>query len=177
MTMTMSRRCLAAIVGFAAIVACCDSAFACFFQVLLPHRARCCCCRRQRQCDRGATVGSRQRRSDETNRQSAAVATLERFLAALATEDITSAYELVAPSSKEEGDPIAYRARLDAESFRKELFGVRLEKFEKYELGASRWESTDRFRIWARFGGDNDEAVIVREEGQWYVADPIHIIR
>ena len=53
-----------------------------------------------------------------------------------------------------------------------------LGKFKDYKLGQSRWESPDCFRIWVTFGGsDNDETQIVRENGKWYVADPIHIIR
>lgn len=114
-----------------------------------------------------------------------AVAVLETFLGALAAGEVERAYKLVAPSSKKNGDPIAYRAKLDFESFIWELRGGILEtgrdpdpKFFQYQFGESRWESENCFRIWIHFaGGDNDEAMILRESDTWYVADPVHIIR
>ena len=103
---------------------------------------------------------------------------LESFLGYLAQGDYERAYRLVAPSSKKQGDPIAYRARLDYEAFLRELRARSRRKFVEYALGNHRWESPSRFRIKVIFpAGDIDEALIVREEKGWYVADPIHIIR
>jgi hypothetical protein len=82
----------------------------------------------------------------------------------------------VAPSSKANGDPIAYHAPLDFESFAKEITSPA--KFKNYKLGESRWETSSTFRQLINVDGwDNDETMIVCEEGKWYVADPIHIIR
>jgi len=116
-----------------------------------------------------------------------ALGVLETFLGALASKDFKVAYALVAPSSKKRGDPIAYRARLDYKAFLGELSphvdddtapSGGLRKFMGYELGDRRWESPDRFRVLVTFQGwDNDEVLIVQENGKWYVADPIHIIR
>jgi hypothetical protein len=44
-----------------------------------------------------------------------------KSLGRLATGRWNEAYELVAPSSKENGDPIAYGAKVDYRSFQKEL--------------------------------------------------------
>ncbi len=40
-----------------------------------------------------------------------------------------------------------------------------------------RHENKSRFRVWIDFGGDRDEALIVKDAGRWFVADPIHISR
>jgi len=121
------------------------------------------------------------------------LAVLETFLGHLAAGQFDAAYKLVAPSSKENGDPIAYNAALDYASFLKELQPPKLEtwgedtdqptanirdKFKGYELGKSRWEDEKRFRVWVTFQKwDRDEVLIVHEDGSWYIADPIHIIR
>ena len=44
-------------------------------------------------------------------------------------------------------------------------------------MGGRRTEKNGVVRIWVSFGGDNDETMLVRRNGFWYVADPIHIIR
>ena len=121
------------------------------------------------------------------------LAVLETFLGHLAAGQINAAYKLVAPSSKENGDPIAYHAALDYASFLKELQPPKLEtwgegsdqpsgdirdKFKNYETGNSRWETKTRFRVFITCGkSDTDEVLLVYERGQWYVADPVHIIR
>ncbi len=112
------------------------------------------------------------------------VVVLETFLKNLAEGRIDEAYSLVAPSSREKGDPIAYHAKLDREAFGRELGvapgdigGVPNAKFARYEMGTQRWETMHLLRVWIDFGGDRDEAMIVHEAGRWYVADPIHIIR
>jgi hypothetical protein len=103
---------------------------------------------------------------------------LKRFLFALAEGETQRAYDLVAPTTKESGDPVAYRAKADFRSFAAEAKAQSREKFENYELGRRREEGKDRVRIFVHFtGGDNDETMLVREDGRWYVADPIHIIR
>ena len=103
---------------------------------------------------------------------------LRAFLRALTKEDLKGAHALVAPSTKEEGDPIAYRAKADYDSFAAEAAGQPAEKFGAYRLGKRREEAKGRVRIFVHFdGGDNDETLLVREDGRWYVADPIHIIR
>ena len=102
---------------------------------------------------------------------------LRSFLCALTKEDLKEAHALVAPSTKENGDPIAYRAKADYDSFAAEATG-RAEKFGEYRLGMRREEEKGRVRIFVHFeGGDNDETLLVLEDGRWYVADPIHIIR
>ena len=125
--------------------------------------------------------------SQRTAEKNQAMGVLETFLGALASKDFRTAYELVAPSSKKHGDPIAYNTPLNYKSFLGELSlhvsddtsadgGLR--KFMGYKLGDHRWESPDRFRVLVTFQGwDRDEVLIVREDGKWYVADPIHIIR
>ena len=101
---------------------------------------------------------------------------LKEFLMALSLSDYKSAYTYIAPSSITSGDPVAYNAPLDYASFVNEISGTY--KYLNYELGDYRWESDERFYILINFSnGDNDEALLVLESGQWYVADPIHIIR
>ena len=108
----------------------------------------------------------------------AAIHQLIRFLSYLNHGDNQLAYSLVALSSIKNGDPVAYNANLDWESFKKELASVSRSKFGDYHLGKLRWESLNRLRVFVHFaGGDNDETVLVCENGQWFVADPIHIIR
>jgi hypothetical protein len=103
---------------------------------------------------------------------------LQAFLGALAKKDLTRAHGLVAPSTKEGGDPIAYRAKVDYDTFAAEAAGQPAGKFGAYRLGKRREEARGRVRIWVHFEcGDNDETLLVREGGRWYVADPIHIIR
>ena len=102
---------------------------------------------------------------------------LIRFLSYLSHSEDRHAYALIAPSSIRTGDPIAYHAALDWASFSKELDTER-QKFAKYHLGNLRWESPDRLRVFVHFeGDDNDEVLLIRENAQWRVADPIHIIR
>lgn len=108
--------------------------------------------------------------------QTEPVLALEHFLAALSQGQFEEAYSLVAPSSKANGDPIAYRAPLDFESFVMEIKSPA--KFERCRYGESKWQSSDCFRQLVNLDGwDNDETMIVLEGGHWYVADPIHIIR
>lgn len=103
---------------------------------------------------------------------------LKRFLFALSEGETQRAYDLVAPTTKESGDPVAYRAKADFRSFAAEAKALSREKFANYELGRRREDGKDRVRIFVHFtGGDNDETMLVREDGRWYVADPIHIIR
>ena len=107
-----------------------------------------------------------------------AIHQLIRFLSYLRHGDDQLAYSIVAPSSTKNGDPIAYNAALDWSSFKKELSSETRGKFGDYHLGELRWESPKRLRVFVHFaGGDNDETVLVCENGQWFVADPIHIIR
>jgi hypothetical protein len=136
----------------------------------------------------------------KANDEGLALAVLEDFLGNLSVGDFKAAYQFVAPSSIKNGDPIAYKAPLDYESFVKELAPfvkqktvvqpdgtqvtvVELPKFKNYKTGATRWEGPNRFRVWVTFqekgtgSVDNDEVLLVRENGKWYVADPIHIIR
>lgn len=113
------------------------------------------------------------------------IGVVETLLGRLAAGELEAAYGLVAPSSKKKGAPIAYRAKLDYRSFLREVqsqFSDAGEdpypKFRQYKLGKHRWQTKTCFRIWIHFqGGDNDEAMVVREQGAWYVADPMHIIR
>jgi hypothetical protein len=103
---------------------------------------------------------------------------LKTFLKALADQDVKSAHTHVAPETKEKGDPIAYQAKADFNSFETEAKSQAHQKFAKYKLGEQRTDGNDKYRIWIHFdGGDNDEALLVRVKGRWYVADPIHIIR
>lgn len=109
---------------------------------------------------------------------------LKAFMKRMAHGEFEKAYELVAPSSIKNGDPIAYRTPLDFASFRRELEGVGYSdgeipfpKFANYRVGKQRWETMKIFRIFIHMGGDNDEVMIVHEQGRWYIADPIHIIR
>jgi hypothetical protein len=111
-------------------------------------------------------------------------AVLKAFMNRMAQGKIEKAYELVAPSSKKNGDPIAYQTPLDLASFRRELEGIGYSdgefpfpKFANYRVGKQRQQTKDIFRIFIHMGGDNDEAMIVREQGRWYIADPVHIIR
>jgi hypothetical protein len=135
----------------------------------------------------------------KTTDEGLALAVLEDFLGNLSVGDFKAAYEFVAPSSKKNGDPIAYQAPLDYKSFVKELAPfvkekivmqpdgkqvttIELPKFKNYKLGAKRWEGLDRFRVVVTFPTVNgitdiDEVLLICEKGQWYVADPIHIIR
>jgi hypothetical protein len=128
----------------------------------------------------------------ENEAEAAAVEELVSFLALLAARDVKAAYDKIAPSSRQHGDPIAYRSPLDFDSFTREFADVCAtpfgggpdatpgngqNKFRHYTLGSRRWESPDRFRVTIDFGGDIDEALLVREAGRWYVADPVHIIR
>jgi hypothetical protein len=126
------------------------------------------------------------------------VAVLETFLGRLAAKDYSGAYSLVAPSSKKNGDPIAYHIPVDFRSFLAELEpfsrplrcgstesqtlvcpnNLYVRKFARYAMGGYRWENASRFRIVVVLDGwDTDEVLLVREDGRWYVADPIHIIR
>jgi hypothetical protein len=101
---------------------------------------------------------------------------LKDFLKALSLSEYESAYTYIAPSSKISGDPVVYNTPLDYNSFVNEIAGTY--KYLDYALGDYRWESDEHFYIWITFGsGDKDEALLVLEDGQWYVADPIHIIR
>lgn len=110
---------------------------------------------------------------------------LHTFMKRLATGQLEKAYVLVAPSSKKNGDPIANRAPLDFASFRREVEAMRNDiadeipfpKFSGYRTSTQRRPAPDLVRITIHMGGDNDETMIVRENGRWYVADPLHIIR
>ncbi len=107
------------------------------------------------------------------------ISTLRAFLNHLSEAQDENAYGLVAPSSKERGDPIAYHAKLDFQAFQSELPDPETRgKFARYEIKNTRSESDVRVRIFVTLDGwDNDETLIVKENGRWYVADPIHIIR
>lgn len=106
------------------------------------------------------------------------VEALRSFLAHLASGNYAGAYAHVAPSTKQAGDPICYRVKVNYDNFVRESSGRPGAKFAAYRLGKMRREADGRIRIWVHFnGGDNDEALILREGGWWYVADPIHIIR
>jgi hypothetical protein len=79
------------------------------------------------------------------------------------------------------GDPIAANARADLAALADEIAAALAAspgKFTHWRLGDSRCQDETTFRIWLHFdSGDNDEAIIILEEGRWFVADPIHIIR
>lgn len=103
---------------------------------------------------------------------------LENFLSALAGKDPERAYTHVAPDTKKNGDPIAYRAKADYDSFLAEVKGCPASKFGAFKFGKQRTVSKTEVRIFVHFeGGDNDETLIVKDGDRWYVADPIHIIR
>lgn len=117
-------------------------------------------------------------RADEPGRPDGAEAALRDFLDALAKQETRRAYSLVAPSTREGGDPIAYRAKADYDAFAQEAEGQPAAKFAAYDLGKRRDLGPDCVRLFVHFkGGDNDETLLVRVGGIWYVADPIHIIR
>ncbi len=102
---------------------------------------------------------------------------LVRFLSYVTHGNNRHAFDLIAPETKKNGDPIAYDSPVDWKSFLNEL-PVNRKKFGQYHLGKIRWESPHCFRIFVHFsGGDNDEVMMVRKDGKWFVADPIHIIR
>ncbi len=106
------------------------------------------------------------------------MAVLETFLGLLTEKQLEAAYGHIAPSSKAKGDPIAYNTPLDYESFVAEAEKVDPQKFAGYRIGASRWQGEHLYRVMVTLDGwDNDEVMIVKQEGRWYVADPIHIIR
>lgn len=111
------------------------------------------------------------------------IAALRSFLRFLAAEKVDKAYKLVAPSSRKNGDAVVTGVPLDFASFRREFGKVQsTARFQEYRLGKRRWENPKRLRVWVTLIGpglsrDNDEAVMVLENGRWYVADPIHIIR
>jgi hypothetical protein len=103
---------------------------------------------------------------------------LRTFLKALADKDTKAAYEHVAPSTKDGGDPIAYQAKCDFASFANEAKAAGHAKFAQYKLGEQKPDGENKVRILLHFaGGDNDETMLIRVGGRWYVADPIHIIR
>jgi hypothetical protein len=103
---------------------------------------------------------------------------LRAFLKALADEDTRSAYSHVALDTRKNGDAIAYQAKCDYESFTAEAKKQGHRKFAEYKLGEQRSEGENKVRIWLHFvSGDNDETMLIRVAGRWYVADPIHIIR
>ena len=128
---------------------------------------------------RTARAGADEPKRSEARRDPAVPVTVLRdFLHALEANDTRGAYALVAPSTKERGDPIAYRAAADYASFVSEVERQSPGKFGAYELGAVRPGGCGRRRVWVHFsGGDNDEVLMIREGGRWYVGDPIHIIR
>ena len=103
---------------------------------------------------------------------------LESFLKALADQEPKRAYSLVASDTKTKGDPIASGTQVDYDSFLTEVQGRPATKFGAYSLGQQRIVSDAEVRITVHFeDGDNDETLIVKVGNQWYVADPIHIIR
>jgi len=115
---------------------------------------------------------------DDPRHSDGASEALRQFLSALSNSEIKRAYGLVAPSTKEDGDPIANRTHVDQESFHAEVRTQPPEKFGAYVFGKRSVENENRVRIFVHFkSGDNDETLIVREGGRWYVADPVHIIR
>ncbi len=122
-------------------------------------------------------------RNDQIQQEAECIGVLETFLGALAIGNTKTAFELVAPTSKAIGDPIGHRYPLTEETLAENMrtrvdASQGLAKFWLYRFGASRWESPTRFRLWLHFAsGDNDETMIVLENGRWYIADPIHIIR
>ena len=159
------------------------AAAACCFMVLLSAWRSSCQAGR---CERPCLTSSRfvvQQVNDDgriaARPASDPITTLRAFLNHLAQGQDQSAYALVAPSSKELGDPIAYRAKLDFKSFRNELADSdNRGKFARYKISEAHWESESQARVFVTLGGwDNDETLIVSENGHWYVADPIHIIR
>jgi len=117
-------------------------------------------------------------RADEPAVDDGADAVLRDFLDALAKQETRRAHSLVAPTTRDQGDPIAYRAKADYDSFAQEAAAQPAAKFAAYDVGKRRIEHKDCVRIFVHFkGGDSDETMLVREGGIWYVADPIHIIR
>ena len=81
-------------------------------------------------------------------------AVLKAFMSRMAQGKIEKAYELVAPSSKKNGDPIAYQTPLDLASFRRELEGLGYSdgefpfpKFANYRVGKQRQQTKAIFRI------------------------------
>jgi hypothetical protein len=132
------------------------------------------------------------------------LAVLKAFLLLIAEECDEQANALIAPTSKKNGDLFVRGAKLDFESFRSELFKVRElydyrnlpisdselgfegtglvrykhDKFRRFQVIDVVHESRSLVKFTIRLDGwDTDETHIVCEDGQWYVADPIHIIR
>jgi quercetin dioxygenase-like cupin family protein len=116
--------------------------------------------------------------ADDPRQQDKPREALRQFLSWLSKGETRQAYALVAPSTKEDGDPFVKGKGLDYDSFMAEVSRQPPEKFAAYEFGERRMESKDRVRLFVHFkGGDNDETLLVREGERWYVADPIHIVR
>jgi hypothetical protein len=117
-------------------------------------------------------------RGDDPPVDARAQGALENFLSALAGKAPERAYSHVAPETKKKGDPIAYGAKADYDSFLAEVKSQPAAKFGAFKLGKQRTVSKAEVRIFVHFeGGDNDETLIVKVGDRWYVADPIHIIR
>lgn len=103
---------------------------------------------------------------------------LESFLGALADNDPERAYSHVAPDIKKKGDPTASGTKFDYDSFLAEVQKRPVTKFGAFKFGKRRNVSETEVRIFVHFeDGDNDETLLVKEDGRWFVADPVHIIR
>ena len=83
----------------------------------------------------------------------------------------------MAPASKRGGDATVSNVRLDYDSFRAEVASRPAAKFASWEMYEPERSAPDRVCIPLSMSGDNDRALMTREDGYWYVANPIHIIR
>lgn len=107
---------------------------------------------------------------------------LREFLGALADGRLETAHHLVAPSTLEYGDPVA-KAPADYRAFTRELLphldrstSDLYPKFRNYSLGTPQIAAGECV-VRVDFGADKDDVTLVTEGGNWYVKDPIHIIR
>lgn len=125
----------------------------------------------------GTPVASQEPILDERFAQP--LATLREFLKYLAAGNDEAAYELIAPSTKKNGDPIVREGALDMNTFLAELPDLEdRRKFAINEVVGAREDPNGRIHITiVQDGWDTDETLLANEGGGWFVADPIHIIR
>ena len=106
------------------------------------------------------------------------VAILKAFLHCLEKGKTEKAHSLLVPVAVENVAPVVVKAPLDFKRLAEELDRVPHTKFGDYELGEAKFETPNRCRVKVVFGnGDSDQAVLVRENQWWYLANPVHLIR
>lgn len=126
----------------------------------------------------------------------AALGCLKQFLSLAAADKAEKAYALILSDSKQLGDPTAYRAKLDFESFVRELGALKPQrgsdqdgeksaliedqrhKFTDFEIKSVKRTTVGEFEISISFGGwDNDVARIIKGGDDYDLVNPIHLIR